>query len=455
MRRGTITVLTIREHEIAASQYDRQGNELETATVKLDGQDLAPAFTQIKSDLDPARLRVLLPEEKSYLFALNVDFNAEDIDNQITQRLNELTHEPPENLVYDHQVIGKNASGLVVQVIATDRPYLHQLEEAASHAELEIEMTEPVSFALARESIGIEKPQLIVYYDDKVHLVIAHQGRVFASLPTHSVKFLVHQTEDLIQYAATNFGLKVSTLVTNTSKPEIVHLTEAHGLDLARQELNPSLSLALKGHTLDEDEIITVSVENAKQKTKHTSAAHSAKRRGFYPPTRQSRTKPSRAPQVFAILLVFGIIFAGGVLLYDTFRPAEPASPPEVLGNQDTIADANNPIVPTVEPSPTPTPTPTPVPSRKDLKVKVLNGNGAVGGAAKGKEFLTNLGYTVTGVGNADRYDYTTTEIQLKESKAHYYDLMVQDLSASYRPSKGAVLAENDPNDAVVIMGEK
>lgn len=65
--------------------------------------------------------------------------------------------------------------------------------------------------------------------------------------------------------------------------------------------------------------------------------------------------------------------------------------------------------------SPEPTPTPEPEVSRSDVTLKILNGSGVKGAAAKAQDFFEGLGYTVDSIGNADASDYETSELSVKK----------------------------------------
>lgn len=92
------------------------------------------------------------------------------------------------------------------------------------------------------------------------------------------------------------------------------------------------------------------------------------------------------------------------------------------------------PEEPTLTPTPTPTPTssaePTPAIelNKTTWKFEILNGSGVVGAAANAKAQLTEEGYSVTKVGNADTQDHTQTELFVVDSDNPQVDLLVDDL---------------------------
>lgn len=111
---------------------------------------------------------------------------------------------------------------------------------------------------------------------------------------------------------------------------------------------------------------------------------------------------------------------------------------------------------PTAVPTTLPTATPTIVVSRKDVKIKVLNGGGVVGAGSKMKSFLEEKGYTVSGVANADAYTYETTEIKVKAGNDAISKMVSDDLKVDYSlGSISANLSESASYDVEVIVGKE
>lgn len=93
--------------------------------------------------------------------------------------------------------------------------------------------------------------------------------------------------------------------------------------------------------------------------------------------------------------------------------------------------------------------------NKSELRIKVENGTGLRDVASKGKEVLTQKGYSVVEIGNAQRFDYNSTEIQIKDSKKAFSDGLVKDLASSYKAVLGKALDENKNYDALVIIGKQ
>jgi len=101
---------------------------------------------------------------------------------------------------------------------------------------------------------------------------------------------------------------------------------------------------------------------------------------------------------------------------------------------------------------------PTPTMGKVDrgtIKVKVLNGTGGKGIAAAAQTFLQSLGYKNVAVGNADKEDYSKTEISVKKDKTDLFATLKADLGSKYTVSETMVMLEVvSEYDAIVTIGK-
>lgn len=118
--------------------------------------------------------------------------------------------------------------------------------------------------------------------------------------------------------------------------------------------------------------------------------------------------------------------------------------------------------IPFAQTKPSATPTPTPVKptvtptvaiTKDEIKLKVLNGSGTAGKATEVKNILAKKGYGEILTGNADNFDYTTTEIQVKKTKPGLGEMIKNDIKANTTKVKITILNEDSAADAVVIFG--
>ncbi len=110
-------------------------------------------------------------------------------------------------------------------------------------------------------------------------------------------------------------------------------------------------------------------------------------------------------------------------------------------------------ISPTPTQKPLPTPTPTPAFTREELKIKVLNGSGTKGKATEVKNILDEKNYQEIVTGNADNFDYETTELQIKKSKKDALNYLIDDIRDYVTDTKISDLNENETADIILIIG--
>lgn len=106
-----------------------------------------------------------------------------------------------------------------------------------------------------------------------------------------------------------------------------------------------------------------------------------------------------------------------------------------------------------IKPSPTNETTPTPAFKKEEVKIKVLNGSGTPGKASEVKDLLKEKGYQEILTGNADNFDYTQSELQIKKTKSDVTSIIKNDLKDNVSSFKQSVLGEEEAADIVIIIG--
>ncbi|VVA43417.1 Cell envelope-related transcriptional attenuator [Candidatus Roizmanbacteria bacterium] len=106
-------------------------------------------------------------------------------------------------------------------------------------------------------------------------------------------------------------------------------------------------------------------------------------------------------------------------------------------------------VTPTAVP---PSPTPTPNFKKEEIKIKILNGSGVKGKATEIKEILRKKGYVEILTDNADNFDFTITEIQVKNDKKQLGEMIKNDLKDYIASPKITVLDDKEASDLVLIF---
>lgn len=105
------------------------------------------------------------------------------------------------------------------------------------------------------------------------------------------------------------------------------------------------------------------------------------------------------------------------------------------------ISSPNQPESPTID--------------KKTIRLRILNGSGVTGEAAKTKTDLEAKGYVVSSIGNA-KFNYTQTQIYYLTGKNKAADLVAQDLAGKeVKKSEAAVSVVGDNIDVLVVVGKR
>lgn len=107
-----------------------------------------------------------------------------------------------------------------------------------------------------------------------------------------------------------------------------------------------------------------------------------------------------------------------------------------------------------ITPTSLPSSTPTPALKKEEIKIKILNGSGTPGKASEVRDLLKEKGYQELLTGNADNFDYTKSELQVKKNHTTAADLLKADLKENVASFKQSLLAEDETADIILIIGQ-
>jgi hypothetical protein len=89
-----------------------------------------------------------------------------------------------------------------------------------------------------------------------------------------------------------------------------------------------------------------------------------------------------------------------------------------------------------------------------NLSVQILNGSGTAGEAARVRDFLQEAGFETFSLGNADSYEYTDTEVQLKEASPSAVFGKIKDALSTYTVVEKDQLPATSDYDVVIFVGK-
>lgn len=191
----------------------------------------------------------------------------------------------------------------------------------------------------------------------------------------------------------------------------------------------------------------SVPILSIEKQTQATSAQQTSTVQNIAPPLPE--IEPEKKKSKLWIVLVFVIILAivGGALYY--FREEF------ILKTAEEEKKPQTPAPTPSEVSPTPTPSADVETDPSEYSIKVLNGSGIAGEAAKVKDILEGTGFIVKDIGNADAATYEKTVIKAKEDVSKdFLDLLRVQLGELYLLDANEDLLESEDLDVIIIIGK-
>lgn len=148
-------------------------------------------------------------------------------------------------------------------------------------------------------------------------------------------------------------------------------------------------------------------------------------------------------------LLIILIII--GALVFAFFRGLGPFAKFRGTGSESASPSPQSISSPISNPSPSPAEEV----DKSEPSIRVLNGTGEAGVAASVKDFLENLGWKVTSIGNASQNTEDST-ITFKEGFEKFEDSLTGDLSEKYSATAAdETLEASDEADIEIVIGAK
>lgn len=162
------------------------------------------------------------------------------------------------------------------------------------------------------------------------------------------------------------------------------------------------------------------------------------------PPSGNSSLK-RRLMWVGLLFVYVAILAAGGYFMYQLgLKKGEEAAKLEIEKQIEK------------EKAAVPTATPTPSIDKSKYKIKVLNGTGISGEAARAKELLEGDGFTVSSVGNASSQGNVDTTIETKEEvESDFVSALKETIGKTYKVGDVKTITTSETTDIVIILGGK
>lgn len=161
----------------------------------------------------------------------------------------------------------------------------------------------------------------------------------------------------------------------------------------------------------------------------------------FNIPSYEQKPSAKKSKTLFLILILLVIALIGsGLFLRERIKNLVKG---DAVPSPSSISEA----------TPSPSPTPDPL-VRSEWSFEVLNGSGTSGLAKKVASSLEDLGYQVIKTGNADKSNYSKTEILVKKDQLEKIDLVIADLKDVIKIASVAGELDEGTASARIIIGK-
>lgn len=181
--------------------------------------------------------------------------------------------------------------------------------------------------------------------------------------------------------------------------------------------------------------------DKTEERVEGENAETQTSQKSFQMDNYQSLNKSGSGRKKFIVtLILIAILAAVGWFAVSLFS----GSSGETKPTQTTVTES---------PTPTPTPEPSPAINKSEWSFEILNGSGEAGLAKKIGDRIKALGYEVVKVGNADKSDYATTQIFVKNVLKDKVNLIVADLKDAVKIASYAGELKDSTASARIILG--
>lgn len=251
------TVIFITKSKIKIASVTLGDKPREDIIVVLDwtSDTLPDILFKYKKDIKGSA-RILLSEDFVYTVTVTMP-SGSYLRDDVKKRAQELIPEDLDQTIWDFKEMGSptplSGALAIIQVIAVAKTLLETLRRAVAKVELQIEVIEPLSFALARFAKEEDGPVVYVYRDDgEVIVTLAQKGVVIA---TENLENIDLNTLNQFLAFAQRFSAPPKNVIFcgNTSG---IDLTSLENANFKAQVLNisPIISLAYKEDIKGKDE---------------------------------------------------------------------------------------------------------------------------------------------------------------------------------------------------------
>lgn len=429
---------------------------IELYEVSWNGEDLTTPFAKLKEQFAITQVKIILGNALAQIAVLK---QAKEKLNReaILAGVKELFAEDVQDLSFDWKSLEDMGDYSLIEITAAPNFLLQHVKDAAATANISIVAIKPVSVLLAEQTKEITKPHLIIWRKQEALALIAYEGFVYQARDIET--YAPQRIQALLNFNLEHAGLPIEQAVLSWSEtaldqvkpapemPPTITTSTQKELDVIKFFIDQKLSKGKDAAVLDllrdqqleppSDEVVPV-VET--DLTDPAVLPHSKMPIRNFSLEGSNNPNPLRWLLILMLVLITAGATAWGGYYFLTKSTNSPAS--------------TNQVSPTPLISPTVEPTPAPV-SLESLKIEILNGSGVPGEAGRVETLLKAAGFGDAQTGNADSYDYETTEINVGLSVTDEAKQTLTRALEAYELDPITVSSGSAEFDISIIVGSK
>lgn len=460
MFRNKIIVVYVTKNKIRVYIFSKgKTPKLETSFDSDYTYETLPAlFTKLKASIG-TRFRLLLDDELLYVVTISLPKPDAEKKELIRQKAQEIIPENLDNTFWTYRETpfqsDKNTKN--IQVIAVLTSFIEHLSSAFTTSDIQLEMMEPLSYALARYTERKNEPICIIHFTTHTLLVMTVKGAVIATTSVQEPLQPSH-ISTFFEYILREYNISPKRIVLTGNiegiTPQGLGLTS---IPTEQQNLDPFVSFASQQTTKNSDEE-ELNIEISKihsllqYKKTHPQISETRENTEQSPEENNGENSKASSKKVYfqLSLILISLVFIIGSLTWFFINQQKPPVQKEAKV-EITPTPTNVEVI-----SPTPISTESANIQIEDYAIRILNGSGKAGVASRLSDSLKEKGYDVSETGNADRNDYETTEIRYKKSVPEEVKMALdKEVKTLYSFIVGTNLEENDTSDIEIIIGKE
>lgn len=427
--------------------------QIDLYEVSWNGEDLTTPFAKLKEQFSISQVKIILGNTLAQVAVLkqaNDKLNREDILSSVK----ELFAEDVQDLSFDWKKLEEMDDFTLIEVTAAPNFLLQHIKDAATGAKIKISAIKPVSVLLAEQTKDATTPHLLIWRKQEALALIAHEGFIYQSRDIET--YAPQRIQALLNFNLEHAGLPIEQAIISWSEtaldqaksvpemPPTITATTQRELDVIKFFAQQKQS---KGNDASVLDLLRENKSNEEESNPPLKVLTDQIEESVVPskmPIRNFSLDKSDgpSPNQWIVIAVLILLTAAATALGGYYFLNKPATSPDV----------SDQIIPTPEAQPTLEPSPEPV-DIKTLKIEILNGSGVPGEAGRVNSLLTNAGFSQAETGNADNYDYESTQIEIGEKISQEVTDIVVDALGSYDLDPVKVSSGSAVYDISIIVG--